>query len=160
LLQEETAIEDDDTSETLSRRLSELGASLLLKTLKNIREGSVKRIPQTGTPTYAPPLKKEDGKIAWSKTAVEISNMVRGMYPWPCTYCYLQGERIKITRVRATGGSGVPGKIEKADEELVVSTGGGFLTIIELQPEGKRLMTAKEFLRGRRLQEGTFFDGP
>jgi len=160
LLQEETTIEDDDTAETLGKRLADLGAALLMKTIQKIKDHSLQRIPQTGTPNYAPPLKKEDGKITWSKTAVEISNMVHGMYPWPCAYCYLKNERIKITRVRASRGSGIAGRIEQAGEELVTGTGEGFITIIELQPEGKRLMAARDFLRGRRLQEGTFFDEP
>jgi len=160
LLQEDTAIEDDDTAETLGRRLAELGASLLLKTLEGIKEGSVVRIPQNGMPTYAPPLKKEDGQISWSRTAIEISNMVRGMYPWPCAYCYFRHERIKITKARASAGSGIPGKIENAGAELIVGTGEGVIRIIELQPEGKRLMRAEEFLRGRHIQEGTFFDAP
>jgi len=160
LLQEATTIEDDDTAETLGKRLADLGAALLMKTIQKIKDHSLQRIPQTGTPNYAPPLKKEDGKITWSKTAVEISNMVHGMYPWPCAYCYLKNERIKITRVRASRGSGIAGRIEQAGEELVIGTGEGFITIIELQPEGKRLMAARDFLRGRRLQEGTFFDEP
>ena len=160
LLQEETVIEDDATAESLGRRLADLGAALLMKTIQKIKDCSLQRIPQTGTPNYAPPLKKEDGKIPWSKTAVEISNMVRGMYPWPCAYCYLKNERIKITKVRASRGSGMPGRIEQAGEELVIGTGEGFITIIELQPQGKRLMAARDFLRGRRLQEGMFFDEP
>ena len=160
LLQEETSIQEEDTAETLGRRLAELGASLLLRTLRGIKEGSLKRMPQAGTPTYAPPLKKADGLIPWSKTAVELSNMVRGMHPWPCAYCYLNHERIKITKVRATAGYGIPGKIEKTGDELMVGTGEGLLSILALQPEGKRLMSAKEFLSGRRLQEGTFFDEP
>jgi methionyl-tRNA formyltransferase len=160
LLQEETVIEDDATAESLGRRLADLGAALLMKTIQKIKDCSLQRIPQTGTPNYAPPFKKEDGKITWSKTAVEISNMVRGMYPWPCAYCYLKNERIKITKVRASRGSGMPGRIEQAGEELVIGTGEGFITIIELQPEGKRLMAARDFLRGKPLQEGTFFDEP
>lgn len=160
LLQQEIPISNDDNAETLGRKISELGASLLLKTLKGIEEGSIKRIPQTGTPTYAPPLKKEDGRIPWSKTAVEIANMVRGMYPWPCAYCYLRHERIKITQARASGGSGIPGNIKQASRELIVGTGKGLLKILELQPEGKRRMSAQEFLHGRCLQEGTFFDEP
>jgi methionyl-tRNA formyltransferase len=160
LLQEDTAIEDDDTAETLGRRLAELGASLLLKTLEGIKEGSLVRIPQNGMPTYAPPLKKEDGQISWSRTAIEISNMVRGMYPWPCAYCYFRHERIKITKARASAGSGIPGKIENAGAEIIVGTGEGVIRIIELQPEGKRLMRTEEFLRGRHIQEGTFFDAP
>jgi methionyl-tRNA formyltransferase len=160
LLQEEITIAEEETAETLGKRLAELGASVLLKTLKGIQEGSVMRRPQVGTPTYAPVLKKDDGLILWPKPAAEISNMIRGMYPWPCAYCYLQHERIKITRARASAGSGVPGRIEKAGNEFIVGTGEGFLTIIELQPEGKRLMRAEEFLRGRQVREGTFFDAP
>jgi methionyl-tRNA formyltransferase len=160
LLQEETVIEDDATAESLGRGLADLGAALLMKTIQKIKDCSLQRIPQTGTPNYAPPLKKEDGKITWSKTAVEISNMVRGMYPWPCAYCYFKNERIKITKVRESRGSGIPGRIEQAGEELVIGTGEGFITIIEMQPQGKRLMATRDFLRGRRLQEGMFFDEP
>ncbi len=158
LLQEATAIKDDETAGELGKRLSELGASLLLKTLKGIRDGSLKRTPQTASATYAPHLKKEDGRIFWSKTAVEISNMIRGMHPWPGAYCHLRNERIKISRACASAGSGIPGRIETAWHELFVGTGDGLLSILELQPEGKRLMSVKEFLRGRNLQAGTYFD--
>ncbi len=158
LMQEEVPIDDDDTAESLGSKLAERGASLLIRTLQRLKDGSIERTPQRGAPTYAPPIRKEDGRIRWSKPAVAISNMVRGMYPWPCAYCYLGGERIKIMRARAVDGSGTPGKIERADRELVVGTGEGLLHIIELQPEGKRVMSAGEFLRGRSLPEGTFFD--
>jgi methionyl-tRNA formyltransferase len=90
LLQEELSISDDDNAETLGRRLAELGASLLLKTIRAIKQESLKPAPQTGIPTFAPPLKKEDGRIPWSATAEEISYFVRGMYPWPCAYCILR----------------------------------------------------------------------
>lgn len=160
LLQEETEITDDDNTETLSKRLAEIGASLLLKTVNGIKDGSVKPTPQVGTPTYAPPLKKEDGRLDWSKAAAEIFNFVRGMYPWPCAYCYLNKERIKITKVKVLEGIGMPRRIEKADEELTVGTGKGLISIIELQPEGKRPMFTKAFLQGRRLKEGVFFDEP
>jgi methionyl-tRNA formyltransferase len=159
LLQEEVAIYEEDNSETLGQRLAELGGKLLILTLQKMKDGTLIRVPQTGTPSYAPPFKKEDGRIHWSKTAVELFNFIRGMYPWPCAYCHLKKERIKIIRVNAVEGSGVPGRIEKAAEELLVGTGKGLISIIELQPEGKRLMTAKEFLLGRRLKEGAFLDG-
>lgn len=160
LLQEETEISDEDTAETLSRRLSNIGATLLIKTIKKIKDGSLKPIPQEGSPSYAPPLKKEDGRLNWARTARDIFNFVRGMYPWPSAYCYLNKERIKITRVKALEGSGIAGRVEKADEEIIVGTGGGLISIIELQPESKRLMTAKDFLQGRRLKVGIFFDEP
>ncbi len=160
LLQEETEVYDDDNSETLGKRLADIGGSLLIKTIQKVKEGSVRPVPQTGTSSYAPPLKKEDGRINWSNTAVGIFNFVRGMYPWPCAYCYLNGERIKITQAKALDGHGIAGMVEKAGEELLVGTGKGLISVIQLQPQGKRLMTAKEFLMGRRLKKGTFLDGP
>jgi len=158
LLQEETEISSDDNAETLGNKLAEIGASLLIRTIKGIRSGYIKPIPQKGTPGYAPPLKKEDGRLNWSKTATEIFNFVRGMYPWPCAYCYLNKERIKITRVKMLEGSGIPRRVEKTGEELIVGTGEGLISIIELQPEGKIPMSAKAFLQGRRFKEGAFFD--
>lgn len=160
LLQEETEITDDDNTETLSKRLAEIGGSLLIKTIKGIKNGFIKPIPQIGTPSYAPSLKKEDGRLDWSKAATEIFSFVRGMYPWPCAYCYLNKERIKIIKVKVLEGFGMSRRIEKADEELIVGTGKGLISITELQPEGKRPMSAKAFLQGRRLKEGAFFDEP
>lgn len=158
ILQEETEITDSDNAETLSKRLSEIGAYLLIKTIRGIKDGSIKPVPQVGDPSYAPPFKKEDGRINWSKSAREIFNFVRGMYPWPGAYCYLNKERIKITKVKVLEGTGKPGRIEKVENDIVVGTGKGLISIIELQPEGKKLMTAKAFIQGRRLKEGTFFD--
>jgi methionyl-tRNA formyltransferase len=160
LLQEEMDILPDDTAETLGKRLSEAGASLLIATIGKLKDGSLHPVPQAGTPSFAPPLRKEDGRIIFASTAEEIRNTVRGMYPWPCAYCYLNGERIKITRVSVLEGSGTPGRIEKAGDELIVGTGAGLLSIIELQPEGRRVMAARNFLGGRRLAAGTFFDEP
>ncbi len=160
LLQEETDISPDDTADTLGKRLSETGASLLIKTLEHLKNGALLPVPQTGPPSYAPPLRKENGRINFSSAAEDIRNMVRGMFPWPCAYCYLNGERIKITRVSVLEGSGPAGRIEKAGDELIVGTGAGLLSIIELQPEGRRAMTVRDFLGGRRLAAGAFFDEP
>ena len=160
LLQDETDISPDDTADTLGQKLSETGASLLIKTIEQLKDGSLHPVPQTGTPSYAPPLRKENGRINYRSAAEDIRNMVRGMYPWPCAYCYLNGERIKITKVSVLEGYGLAGRIEKAGDELIVGTGAGLLSIIELQPEGKRAMTARDFLGGRRLSAGAFFDGP
>jgi methionyl-tRNA formyltransferase len=158
LLQEQTEIADDDNAETLSKRLAYRGGLLLLKTINCIKGGDIRSIPQMGIPSYARPLKKEDGKLDWSKTSIEIFNLVRALYPWPCAYCYLNGERIKIIKVKVLEGSGMPYRVEKTCEELIVGTGEGLISIIELQPEGKRPMSAKAFLQGRRLQKGTFLD--
>jgi methionyl-tRNA formyltransferase len=160
LLQEEIAIDADDTAETLGKKLSALGASVLIRTIVKIKEGTLTPVPQSGSPSFAPPLKKEDGRIVWSASSEEIRNFVRGMYPWPGAYCYLNRQRIKITRVTTLPGTGIPGRIEKTNSEFIVGSGSGLIAILELQPEGKRLMTAQDFLQGRRVQEGIFFDEP
>jgi len=159
LLQEETEIADEDNTETLSEKLSDLGVSLLMKTVRGLKDSSLKPLPQVGTPSYAPPLKKEDGRIDWSKGAAEIFNFVRGMYPWPCAYCYFGRERIKIISAKIVQGSGIPGRVEKVSKkELLVGTEEGLISIIELQPEGKRPMAASAFLQGRKIREGSYFD--
>jgi len=159
LLQEELDISSEDSAETLSNKLSELGAALLLETISGIKDGSLKPHKQTGDVTYAPIIQKKDGLINWSMKASELSNFVRGMYPWPGAYCYLNGEMIKLINVRAIEGSGVAGRIEKAHEgEFIAGTGKGLLSIVELQPQNKKVMTAKAFLQGRDINKGMYFN--
>jgi methionyl-tRNA formyltransferase len=161
LLQEETVITDDDNAFTLGSRLSEMGALLLVKTLKGLQDHSIMPLPQKGEPTYAPPLKKEDGKIDWSMPAKKISGLIRGTYPWPGAYCYIAGEKITIIRAGVAGDicDGVHGSIVKVSgAEMLVATGGGVLSVSEVKPEGKRSMSASAFLNGRRIKEGTSFD--
>ncbi|MDA8170101.1 MAG: methionyl-tRNA formyltransferase [Nitrospiraceae bacterium] len=160
LLQEKTAILPGDTKEGLSRRLSEMGAELLVKTLRGMREGRLKPVPQGGGATFAPPLKKEDGLINWNRSAREIFNFVRGTYPWPGAFCFLGGERIKFLKVEPVVNEGKnPGAIEKADGELLVGTASGLLRILKIQPEGKRPMSARDFLQGRKIKKGDVFSG-
>ncbi len=151
----EVEIKDDDNSETLSATLAGLGGKTLVGTLKGIRSGAVKPAPQAGNATYAPPLRKEDGRINWSRSAHELLQFVKGMYPWPSAFSYLNGELIKIIKVKPLEGSGVAGRLEKASgAQLVVGTGKGLLLVEELQPGGRKIMSAAAFLSGRRLKEG------
>lgn len=158
LLQSEIEIRDEDNFITLSERLSELGASLLIKTLSGIRKGEIHPKKQEGDVSYAPPFKKEDGRIYWDKNAESIFNLVRALNPWPSTYCYLNNERIKILKVKVKKDERkdlCPGRIAKASNgELIVETSKDLLIIEELQPEGKKVMSAKSFIVGRRLKEG------
>jgi len=155
LLTREIAIGGEDTAGSLGMALSELGASLLVETIRAVRAGSVAPASQSGEATFAPPLKKEDGLIDWKRSADEIFNFVRGMDPWPVAHCRLGNETLRILRTGPLAGEGRPGIIEKADgRQLVVGTGGGLLSIIELQPPGKRPMSAASFLQGRRLMRG------
>jgi methionyl-tRNA formyltransferase len=155
LIQERHEITPDDTTETLSRRLSEAGGPLLVKTLKGLRDGSIKPVPQEGESSYYSMLKKEDGRVDWSRPARELRNFVRGMYPWPGAFTFLGGERIKLLDVRANPGAGEPGVIKSVDRDsFSVGTGDGLLEVLELQPEGKRPMYVRSYLLGRRLEAG------
>jgi methionyl-tRNA formyltransferase len=159
LLEEAHPILEEDTAESLGIRLSEAGGPLLAMTLKGMREGTITPRPQTGEATYAPPLNKGDGRVDWSRTAVELFNFVRGMYPWPGAFCFLDGLRIKLVKVSPENGEGKQGAVESvsrsvSSDSFAVGTGGGFLRVFELQPEGKKTMSARAFLQGRKIKKG------
>ncbi len=161
LLMEETEILPEDTAATLGTRLSEMGAALLIKTISGMERGTVRPSPQTGWATYAPIIRKEDGRIVWSLSSVELHNFCRGMYPWPGALCALAGERITLIRTKVADlhASGKVGSIVKiGHDELIVATGRGTLAILELKPEGKKAMNGAAFARGRRLTEGMAFE--
>ncbi len=161
LLKEEVKIDEEDNAYTLSLRLSHVGASLLVKTLEGIKDKLIRPVPQSGKPTFAPPLKKETGRINWSLSAREISNLIRGTYPWPGAYCYLNGEKINIIKAKVVphDNKGIAGKIEGiSNDDIFVSAGSGTLAVSEVKPEGKKIMPASAFMHGRHLREGAFFD--
>ncbi len=154
LLQKSIDIDETDNYDTLSTKLSQLGAITLIETINGLREGVIKPVRQSGEASYAPPLTKSNGKIAWDMDARDIFNFIRGMFPWPSAYTYLKNERIKIIRTKPIEGEGIPGRIELASAgKLIAGTGKGLLIIEELQPDGKKIMTASAFLSGRKLRE-------
>lgn len=157
LLQEEIGIDPEDTAGSLSKRLSIIGAHLLLTTINGLEKGSI--IPKGqdhSLATYAPLLKKEDGRIDWGKEAEEIRNHVRGMNPWPGAYTYYEEKRLKVWNGAVLeGGNGDPGRIIKAGKDgLAVSAGKGLFLIKELQLEGKKRMSFQDFLQGHRVRVG------
>ena len=168
--QRETDIHEDDTAGSLSDRLSQIGADVLIASLKGIEDASLIARPQTDDVTYAPLMKKSDGAIQWSKSAESLLDFVRGMHPWPGAFSFLEGKRIKILKagpVTASGGSVSGGMNNKGDagvietvsgDELIVSTGSGRVSIRELQQAGKPPMDVKSFLQGRKLKEGMRFE--
>ena len=160
LLIEEVEIEDNETSIELTKKLSFLGADLLLKTINLIEENKVTPIRQNDDEaTYAPLMKKEDGKVDWNKSAEDINKLIRGMQPWPNAYTTLDGKSLKIFRAKVVEGSGKPGEIVSADKtNLKVATGNNLLDIQELQIEGSKRMSIEDFLRGRNLEEGSFLN--
>lgn len=158
LLQEEMEITSEDTAGSLSGRLSNTGADLLIRTLKEIENGMIKPVTQAGEASYAPLLKKTDGLIDWSRSSGDISNFVRGMNPWPGAYGFLEGERIKILKVVSLAENAEAGIIKRVSkDELIVGAVMGSISILEIQPQGKPVMTIRAFLQGRRIMEGMRF---
>jgi methionyl-tRNA formyltransferase len=150
LLQESIPIGSKDTAGSMLEKLSSLGARLITEALPLIAAGSiVPRVQDNAKATLAPLLRKEDGSIDWTLPAVEIHNRVRGLSPWPGAYTYLDGKMIKILESEVITGKEAPGVLFEAERgALAVGAGSGLLRIVALQPEGKKPMTAADFLRG------------
>ncbi|MEJ2683867.1 MAG: methionyl-tRNA formyltransferase [Candidatus Sulfobium sp.] len=161
LLQQETEIGEEENAMALGERLSVLGASLLSRTLEGLKNGAIKPRPQSGEPSYAPPMKKQDGRIEWSLPARDLFNFIRGTYPWPGAYCSFQDERVTVVKasVAEEDGDCVPGAVMGISAGAVsVCTGKGILQVLDLKPLGKKVMSAGAFIRGRRAREGAVFD--
>ncbi len=160
LAQEGTPIDPRDTAGTLTEKLSELGSWLIVDSLSRIESGGLPAVPQDpGKATMAPLLGKKDGLIDWGMTAGEIHNRVRGLSPWPGAYGFLDGRLIKVLETEVAEGAGEPGALhEQGRDVLTAGTGKGMLRIVRLQPEGKKPMSAAEFLRGHRNVNGKKFE--
>lgn len=162
LLQAETLVNEDETGETLHDRLALVGSQLLLETVRGLKTGSIRPITQDHSrATYAPLLKKEDGWIDWSKEAKEIDRQVRALHPWPGAFTGWNGQWLKIHRgeLRKEGAQGKPGMVSWVGTDFIeVETGKGSFGIREVQLEGKRRMSTREFLAGNAVPVGTVFD--
>lgn len=157
LLEREMPIEEDDTGETLGEKLSVAGAELLIETIRELRAGNLNpRKQDHSRATYAPMLKKEDGRIDWEMPAENVRNLVRGMLPWPGAFTCLEGKLLKIYKVRVSEGEGKPGEVSMSGRGVIrVSAGRGALDIEELQLESGKRLDSKAFLAGRKIREGT-----
>lgn len=155
ILQERIKIKPSDTAGSLSKRMAEKGAALLLKALYLLKKGNAELRTQNETEViFAPKLKKSDGLIDWKRGAVEIHNLARGLAPWPSAYTHFEGKRLKIWETEVRDSRGKSGEILKANkEQLLIACGKGSLLIKSLQLEGKRRMVVSEFLRGHPLKE-------
>jgi methionyl-tRNA formyltransferase len=159
----EYRIGDDETSVEVERALATLGAPLLLSVIEQLAAGTAVEAPQDDSEaTFAPKIQKAEGTIDWSLPAREIHNRVRGLQPWPLVSAWLDGQRYLLHRTTRTGEQrdGTPGGaiVEATGDRLLVAGGdGGLLRILEIQPEGRRVMSAREFLAGHRLPAGARF---
>ena len=159
LEQKAIPLDEKETGGSLFDKLSALGGSMILSTLKGLENGTITRTPQgeSGT-SYAKMLTKEMGHIDWTKDAVSIERLVRGLNQWPSAYTSYAGKTMKIWSAEVTDlpGERAPGKIHVTKDRLFLETGEGVLDVKELQLEGKKRMDTASFLRGFQMEDGSF----
>jgi methionyl-tRNA formyltransferase len=162
------SIEPDETAMELEVRLAQFGVEPVHEAINQLScwdgRSPIGSMQDTTQATKAPRLKKTDGLVDWQRTAVQIANQVRAMRPWPGTYTYWSGDRSqplrlildKVTAIPAAASTQtVPGCVQvDPDGTLCIATGDGQLRLERIQPAGKRVMTAAEFLRGYRIKAG------
>jgi methionyl-tRNA formyltransferase len=160
IAQDSIPIGPHDTAGDLASKLSELGSSLIVDILGRLEPDGIAAVPQDNSKaTLAPLLKKEDGKVDWTMSAKAIHDRVRGLSPWPGAFGRLDGKLIKLLATEPANGTGEPGVLYEPEKNtLVVGAGAGLLRVLTLQPEGKKPMSAEEFLRGHRGAVGKRFE--
>jgi len=161
-LRVETPIGELETAGELTVRLAEMGAELLIETLRQLEAGTCPRTPQDeALSTHEPMLSREDGLIDWNMSAEEIACRVRGFNPWPGTYTYMpDGGVMKLWLARAVEGrGGQAGEVieSSAKKGLLIACGTGALEVVEMQAPGAKRMNAKAYLMGKNIPVGTIF---
>jgi methionyl-tRNA formyltransferase len=166
LLRREAAIAPDETSRELAERMSAIGADLIVETLLQFDRGEIAPTPQDEKNiSYAPILKKEDGRIIWRQTAQQIYNRMRAFTPWPGSYstfrgqtCHLWGRAETLSATEPPGTQKEPGEIIATSKEIYVACSvGTFLRLESVQVEGRKKITALEFANGARFKPGDQF---
>lgn len=159
----ERPIDGEESSEAVERDLAAMGAELLLTVSDAIASGSAEEVPQDDAQaTYAPRLTKEEGRLDFSLPALTLHNRIRGLRPWPMAYTFLHGARLVIHRARVAV-EGYPGAaagtcVEASGDRLTLACGDGrAIDVLQLQPEGRRAMSAREYLSGHGALAGQRF---
>lgn len=152
ILKAEVPIEEEDTAGTMHDKLSIVGAKALIDTLKLIEENKAPRIKQDEEQaTHVTLLNKKDGLIDWTKGAREISNLIRGLNPWPSAFTYVDDKMLKVWKASVVDKQyeGIPGQIvDLESDKIIVATGEGALALKEIQLQGRKRMPVSEFLKG------------
>ena len=152
----------DETGGSLFDKLSQAGARLCVKVLKDLEEGNAVRVkqPEESTTPYASMISKKMGEIDWNRSAKSIEQLIRGLDPWPSAYTKLQGKTLKLWKAEAQKENvpeGVPGEVVKVERDtFCIQTGDGILKIEEVQLEGKKRMDTAAFLRGFHLSQDNY----
>ena len=161
LLSESVEIRDDETAQELHDELSVLGAQVMRKTLLMLQKGVLSPIRQEDSQsTYAPILTKELSAIDWQKSALQIHNQIRGLYPWPGASAVLNGKTLKVHSAKLLGKTeGEPGEVVFNDRRLCVACGdGNAVELLVIQAPGKKAMPVTDYLRGNPVVLGTIFE--
>ncbi len=144
-------ITDVDTTATLTDRLAHVGAELLVETLPGYLSGAIPPVAQDSAfATYAPQLKKEDGRLDFSETAEALARRVRALSPWPGAFCLWQDQPLKVLEARPISGRGLQGAVSGGLDGPAIACADGQLLLLKIQPAGKRPMSALDFARGTR----------
>ena len=161
LMQKELPIALEETAETLAFQLAAMGADLMVETLHGLQAGAISPRPQDDADaSLAPLLKKEDGRIDFDRTATEIYNRLRGFQPWPGAYTDFRGKNLSVLAARPVHRPLARGEVLVEADELIVGCGQGTaLELLEVQPEGKKRMAARDFVHGYRPQSGERLGG-
>ncbi len=158
LMQREISIDLKDTAETLGPKLASIGADLMVETLRGLENGQVRPTPQNHSQaTLAPILKKEDGRMDFARTANDLFNRLRGFQPWPGAFTTFRDKTLQVHRAQPSQHALklMPGEVAVEGTRLFVGCGTGTsLELLEIQLEGKRRMTAQEFINGYRPKFG------
>ncbi|MCI7323613.1 MAG: methionyl-tRNA formyltransferase [Lachnospiraceae bacterium] len=153
-------IEKDETGGSLFDKLADTGAKLCVETMDMLEKGTATFTPQNNEEsTHTRMITKELGNIDWTKSAVEIERLIRGLNPWPSAYTHLDNKTFKIWKAEISEETGgyEPGCIVRAEkDQLLIQTGDGTLALKEVQLEGKKRMDTGSFLRGYTVEPGTF----
>jgi len=164
LLRKEMEIGPEETAPELSARMAEAGEPMVIETLAGLEAGTLRgQVQDNEQASYAPLLRREDGGIRWEMPARQIYNRMRGFAPWPGTFAEFRGGRVHLwgrpaAREVTPNEAAAPGSVKEAVGAVLAACGEGtWLEITEAQPEGRRRMSAREFLRGARLLAGERF---
>jgi methionyl-tRNA formyltransferase len=155
LMAEQVAI-GRQTSGELAERLARLGADLMVRALGALERGAIEAQPQAEEGvTYAQKISKDEARIDWSKSAIEIDCLIRGLSPWPGAWSEVKGERLKILLAEPVTGSGTPGDV--IGDDLTIACGEGALRLLKVQRAGGKAMAAGDLLKGFAVPKGTRF---
>lgn len=153
LLRDRVAITPETTSSSLHDALANMGGRLIVEALDKIDSLIPEAQPAEGV-SYAHMLSKDDGRIDWTKSAIDIERQLRALHPWPGVWCMVNEQRLKVLSVKITDGNGKPGEI--LDRYLRVACGSGALHLTQVQPQDRKAMDGASFMNGTHMNVGDF----